>query len=189
MAVKERSFWSTTSGVVTGIAGTLTGVVGMVTLAVQMGWIGGGGDDGGGKDPSTVQSNGSVATTVAPGSSRNATGSGGVTSNQGTTTPVFSVDPTSISFDSLGNRKATVKVVNEGSSPMTVQGPKVEGTNAAQFSATAPTCTGRDVAAARSCEIEVSFNPNRSGTYKATLVVQVLGARVQEVSLLGQSLL
>lgn len=183
MAVKERSFWSTTSGVVTGVAGTLTGIVGIVTLAVQMGWIGGSDN---GDDPARVQPGGSVATTVAPGGNR---GSTGVAPSQGATAPVFSVDPTSLSFDNLASRKATVKVVNEGSGPMTVLGPRIEGANPSQFSATSPTCTGRDIAPARSCEIEVTFNPERGGTYKATLVVQVTGARAQEVALSGQRLL
>lgn len=185
MAVKEKSFWSTTSGVVTGIAGTLTGVVGIVTLAVQMGWIGGSSD---GNDPAPVQSGGS-ATTAAPGTPGANRGATGGSASQGSTTPVFSVDPISLSFDNLANRKGTVKVVNEGSVPMTVQGPKIEGANPSQFSATSPTCTGRDIAPARSCEIEVTFTPERTGTYKATLIVQAIGARPQEVSLTGQRLI
>ncbi len=177
MAVKERSFWSTTSGVVTGIAGTLTGVVGIVTLAAQMGWIGGSDN----KDSSTVQSGGAVATQPAPGGSSAA-------SSQAST-PVFGVEPTGLSLDSLANRKGTVKVTNTGSVTMTVQGPKIEGANPSQFSATSPTCTGREIAPNRSCDIEVTFTADRSGTYKATLVVQVTGARPQEVSLSGQRLL
>ena len=182
MAVKERSFWSTTSGVVTGIAGTLTGVVGIVTLAAQMGWIGG---SDGGDDKAAVQDGGSAVTTVAPGG-RATPGAG---AGQGTTTPVFSLDPTSLTFDNLTNRKGTVKVVNDGSVAMTVQGPRVEGANPSQFAATSPTCTGKTLTAGRSCEIEVSFNPDRSGTFKATLVVQVTGALPQEVALSGQRLL
>jgi hypothetical protein len=184
MAVKERSFWSTTSGVVTGIAGTLTGVVGLVTLAAQMGWIGGGDGD----EPANVQSNGSVATTVAPGAAPRG-GSGSGTQNQATAVPVFSVDPTSLSFDNLTNPKGTVKVANEGTVAMTVQGPKIEGANPSQFSATSPTCTGRSIAPGRSCEIEVTFKPDRSGTFRATLVVQVSGAPPQEVGLSGQRLI
>ena len=183
MAVKERSFWSTTSGVVTGVAGTLTGIVGIVTLAAQMGWIGG---SDGGDDPANVQPGGSAVTSVAPGANRGATTGA---QNQGATAPVFSVDPTSLSFDSLGSRKSTVTVVNQGTVAMTVQTPRIEGSNAAQFGATAPTCTRADLAPGRSCEVEVTFSPTRSGTYKATLVVQVTGARAQEVPLSGQSLL
>jgi hypothetical protein len=185
MAVKERSFWSTTSGVVTGIAGTLTGVVGLVTLAAQMGWIGGG---DGGDEPANVQSDGSVATTVAPGAAPRG-GSGSGTQSQANAVPVFSVDPTSLSFDNLTNPKATVKVVNEGTASMRVQGPRIDGANPSQFSATSPTCTGRDIAPARSCEIEVTFKPDRSGTFRATLVVQVDRARPQEVGLSGQRLI
>ena len=181
MAVKEKSFWSTTSGIVTGIAGTLTGVVGIATLAAQMGWIGG---SDGGNEPASVQSGGSVAT--APGGAPSGTSSQG---GQGTTTPVFSVDPTSLSFDNLGNREGTVRVVNDGSVPMTVRGPKVEGANPAQFSATSPTCTGRVIAPGRSCEIEVTFNADRSGNFRATLVVQVDNARPQDVALSGQRLI
>ena len=184
MAVKEKSFWSTTSGVVTGIAGTLTGIVGLVTLAAQMGWIGGSSDSGGSKEPATVQDGGSVATTPAPGSQNR-----GATPGQATATPAFSIDPTGLSLDSLTNRKGTVEVANVGTVPMTVLGPRIEGANPSQFSATSPTCTGRDIAPGRSCQIEVTFTADRSGTYKATLVVQVTGARPQEVSLSGQRLI
>ncbi len=183
MAVKERSFWSTTSGVVTGIAGTLTGVVGIVTLATQMGWIGG---SDGGEQPAN---GGSVATSVAPGGARGSTGGSGGTSTQSTAVPVFSLQPTSLTFDSLSSRKATVTVTNVGSEPMTVQGPTVEGTNRAEFSASSPSCTGRDIRPRGTCEVEVTFNPTRSGTYKASLVVRVAGAQPQDVALSGQSLL
>jgi hypothetical protein len=187
MAVKEKSFWSTTSGVVTGVAGTLTGVVGMVTLAAQMGWIGGDGGNGGtSNDPANVQAGNGAVTTPAPAGNRGS-GSGG--SSSANATPTFSVDPTSLTFESLGSRQATVKVVNDGSVPVTVQSPKVEGSNSSQFSATAPTCTARDLTPGRSCEVQVTFAPTRTGNYKATLVIQVAGARAQEVALSGQSLL
>jgi hypothetical protein len=184
MAVKEKSFWSTTSGVVTGIAGTLTGVVGIVTLAAQMGWIGGDGGDG--DDPARGQAGGStVATAPTVPGNRSGAASSGATS----TTPVFSVEPTSVEFEPLGSREATVKVVNDGTAPITVQSPRVEGSNPSQFAVTAPTCTGRDLAPGRSCEVEVTFTPRQSGTYKAELVIQVVGARAQEVELSGQALL
>ena len=181
--VKERSFWSTTSGFVTGVAGTLTGIVGIVTLAVQMGWIGGG---DGGNDPTKVESNNPAVqnTTTLPG----ARSSGGVT-NSGSTTPVFHVEPTSVTFETLGSRDATVKVFNDGSAAMTVQSVKVEGTNASQFGATASTCTGRTLAAGRSCDVEVKFTPTRSGTAKATLVIQVASAPAEEVPLTGTALI
>lgn len=182
--VKQRSFWSTTSGVVTGIAGTITGVVTLVTVAAQMGWIGGDGDD-----PSSVNSQGSAVTQPAtgPGSggSRGPSGSGGATGSASATTPTFTVDPTRLSFEPLGSRTATVKVVNTGSVAATVESPMVEGSNPTQFTATAPTCTRAPLAPGRTCEVEVTFAPQRAGTYAAELVIEVDGARAQEVTLSG----
>lgn len=40
MAAKQRSFWSSLPGLLTGLAGVLTGVVGLLGLAFSQGWIG-----------------------------------------------------------------------------------------------------------------------------------------------------
>jgi hypothetical protein len=42
MAAKQRSFWSSIPGLLTGLAGVLTGVVGLLGLALSQGWIGNG---------------------------------------------------------------------------------------------------------------------------------------------------
>ncbi len=42
VAAKERSFWSSLPGLLTGLAGVLTGVVALLGLALNQGWIGDG---------------------------------------------------------------------------------------------------------------------------------------------------
>ncbi len=52
VAAKERSFWSSLPGLLTGLAGVLTGVVALLGLALNQGWIGDGPEedsDGGGQ--------------------------------------------------------------------------------------------------------------------------------------------
>ncbi|MFN2503943.1 MAG: choice-of-anchor D domain-containing protein [Acidimicrobiales bacterium] len=176
MSVKGKSFWSTTSGLVTGLAGTVTGIVGLVTVATQMGWIG---SDDADTSPTGVTTEGSAA----PGAT---TRSGAPAA----ATPSFTVDPLQVTFENLGPKKATVEVVNTGSAPMTVEQPSIDGDNPGQFSASAPTCTRRDVEPGRSCDVEVTFTPAKAGTpYSATLVIEVTGARPQEVDLSGSALL
>ena len=180
--VKQRSFWSTTSGVVTGIAGTITGVVTLVTLGVQMGWVGG--DD----DGSSVKSEQPAVSQPAPGGPNGgaATAGGGSSGSGGAaTTPAFTDEPTRLSFEPLAAREATVTVQNTGSAALTVQAPSVDGANPTQFRATAPTCTRAALAPGRTCEVEVTFAPQRPGTYTATLVIQATGARAQEITLTG----
>jgi hypothetical protein len=180
---KPKSFWSTTSGVVTGVAGTLTGVVGLITVASQMGWIG---SDSDSSRTDNVQTEGSTA----PGSPTTAASGRGGSSGTGTpsATPTFTVDPARLSFEGL-TRKLTVKVLNTGRAALDVQAPEVEGTNPTQFNATAPSCTRGPVQPDRTCDIEVNFTPSRAGTYSATLVVEATGARPQEVQLSGVSIL
>jgi hypothetical protein len=161
MKQKGRSFWSTTTGFVTGVAGLLTGVVGIVTAGTQLGWLG--------SDEQTP-----TTPTSAP------------RSGQATVSPTFSVDPPSVTFEALGSRKATVKVVNTGSVAVAIQPPSVEGTNPTAFSASG--CS-RQLAPGRSCDVEVTFAPPRGGTYTATLVVHASGGPAREVSLTGKHLL
>jgi hypothetical protein len=173
MATKQRSFWSSTTGFVTGVAGVLTAVAGIVGAGTQLGWF-----DSNGSNPSGGTT--SSESTVAP-----APGQSGGSSRQTATTPTFDVDPPSVNFDTL-NRERTVKVTNTGGSAITVQAPTVDGSQASAFRASG--CS-RELAAGRSCDIEVDFSPSRSGDYKATLVVQVTGAPAEEVPLAGTAIL
>jgi hypothetical protein len=178
--VKQRSFWSSTAGFVTGAAGLVTAVVGALATANQLGWIGSDGDGGSPGGTTTA------TTAVAPGG--NVGGGGGATSPGGVT-PAFTVEPTRITFEPLGTRKATVKVVNTGSVALTVQNPIVSGANPSAFSATASTCTRSRLDAGRSCEVEVTFDPPRAGSYTATLAVQASGLPAREVDLSGSVVL
>ncbi len=68
VAAKERSFWSSLPGLLTGLAGVLTGVVALLGLALNQGWLGDGPEedsDGGGQaevvdisfDPTSIDLN------------------------------------------------------------------------------------------------------------------------------------
>lgn len=190
MAVKERSFWSSTSGVVTGIAGTVTGIVALVTMATQLGVVGSSGDG------QSATSDGETTTTsVGAGSSSLAERGAGAGSiarggrSQTTGTPEFTVEPRSVSFDSLGERTATVKVVNDGTAPIDLDAPTVEGSDADAFSVSAPSCSQGSLDPGRSCEVEVTFSPKHNGDSDAELVIEADGSEPQEVTLSGKALL
>lgn len=195
MAVKGNSFWSTTSGVVTGVAGTLTGVVGIATMATQMGWIGSGGDDQQAASQTTT-STGLPSTTdgteAGVGEGRSAT-TDGRASRSGTATSeataTYTVDPPAVSFRPIGGRTATVTVRNTGTVEVDVRRVAVEGPGGQAFSVDAGGCTGTAVDPGRSCAITVAFAPEGSGATEATLVVEVEGAPAKEVALSGAALL
>ena len=185
MVVKERSFWSTTSGVVTGVAGTLTGIVGIATVAAQLGWIGPSGDSS--ESASPTGADGATSSTVAGGDGR---GGAAAASRSGTRPePVFSVDPSSVRLAALGETTATVEVRNTGDVNLSVEGVTVEGADDNRFSVSAGACTRAVVAPGRSCGVEVSFSPEGGGTATATMVVDVRDAKPQEVPLSGRGLL
>lgn len=165
MAAGGRSFWSSTSGVVTGVAGTLAGVVSLLTLAGQMGWVGGGGGGGTG---------GASSSTTPP-------------TSAGTT--AFVVDPPAVDFTALGVRTASVRVRNVGDLDVVVDDVAVEGDDADRFDVRASACTAANLAPGRSCAVDVSFTPGAVGTARATMVVDVAGAPAREVELEGRALL
>lgn len=193
MTAKERSFWSTTSGVVTGLAGTVTGLVALATMATQMGWVG---SPGGGERSTTADSH-VTTTTSGAGSAGSADRGGGGSVARGsrdqgqapTGAPSFSVDPQSVSFDVLGERMATVGVRNVGAEPIELDSPAVEGSDADAFTVATPSCTGGSLDPGRSCDVEVTFSPRRSGAHAATLIIQAVGAGSREVPLTGAALL
>lgn len=174
------AFWSTTSGVVTGVAGTLTGVVGIATLAAQMGWIGSDGEAR--EEPSS--------TTTRAGAE--ATGTGSRPGEAGTRVeedrPAFAVAPGALRFEALGSRSATLTVRNTGDAEVSVEEVTVEGDDDDRFTVAATPCTASTLDPGRSCEVDVLYSPG-GGTAKATLVVEVDGAPAQEVPLTAAGLL
>lgn len=110
---RQRSFFSTTTGVLTGVAGVVTAIVGLITASVQLGWLGSAGDGKGGGTPATT-------TTVA--------------------VAVFTADPPRIMFEPLSSRETVVKVTNTSFlvpiawTPFSVEG---------QFTATDVSCGAR----------------------------------------------
>ena len=159
MSDSPKSFFRSVPGFLTGLAGVVSAGVAAAGLAAQQGWIGG---DGGEDAPSV--------TTVAPAQS----GTGGPGSNSPARAGGFSVEPSSIVFQPVGVRDATVRVRNTGEVPLTVRSPRIEGDNPEQFEARNVSCTG-SLEPGRSCELKVTFSP-RTGRFQAILVVAATGA-------------
>jgi hypothetical protein len=169
MSERSRSFFTTTTGLVTGLAALLTAVVGFLTVGTQLGWLGGGGDG-----PATT-------TTVA------GTGAGGVATTAAGP-PTFTVEPSRVTFEALGQREVLVTVRNNGTSAITWRPFTMSGPDAAAFSVTDVSCLPQ-VAAGRSCEVRVRFAPPRSGDYAARLVVEPQGGTAREVDVTGRHIL
>ena len=176
------AFWSTTSGVVTGVAGTLTGVVGLATLAGQMGWMGGGGGD----DPAS--SGAETAGEAAAEDAGNRLVEDGDSARRDAE-PEFAVTPGSVRFEALGARTTVVTVRNTGEAEVTVEDVIVDSGDADRFTVAAAPCTATTLDPGRSCQVEVAFEPDGGGSAKATMVVEVAGAPAQEVPLSAASLL
>ena len=180
------AFWSTTSGMVTGVAGTLTGIVGLATLATQMGWIGGDGD-GGEQASSRVETAGEAGTEDAG----NRLAEDGDSARRGAdgAAPEFAVTPGSVRFEALGARTTTVTVRNTGEAELTVEDVTVGSGDADRFTVAAAACTATTLDPGRSCEMEVAYEPAGRGSARATMVVEVAGAPAREVPLSAASLL
>ncbi len=175
MGDSRKSFFSSVPGLITGAAGVLSAVVAAVGLAVQQGWVGG--------DSDTAQSGASGQAGVGGG---RASGDGSRAS--GAVVPRFSVEPTSVSFQPVGSREATVRVRNTGTVPLNLQSPTITGDDADRFSASEGSCD-EPVDPGRSCELEVTFSP-KTGNFAALLVVEADGgAKASEVPLKGNAVL
>lgn len=205
----NQSFWTTTSGMATGIAGTLTGVVAIAGIAAQAGWIGGANDSDDARttaagDTSTTTSSldETTSTTVddgdddrtdtSAGTSRDDDGSATTATTSRTSaagSPTYTVDPTAAAFDALGAKTRTLTVRNTGSVELVVQDIDVEGDGAGRFAVSGSGCTSAPVDPGRSCDLEVNFTPPSSGEVEATLVIDVEDARAREVALTGKAIL
>lgn len=189
----KNGFWTSTSGVATGLAGTLTGIVGIATLASQMGWIGADGATTADTSGSAAAGSSSATTTTAadgdePGGLDDRTSSSSRAGRSDTTAaaPSYTVAPSALSFQALGGRTATVTLRNTGTVDLDVEEISVDGEDAGQFSVEAPACTSASLDPGRSCTIEVSFTPEGSGA-EAVLVVEADGAPAREVALSAPS--
>ena len=194
--MSERgSFWSTVPGVVTGAAGVLTALVGLLTVSIQLGWIGGGSSGGGTGTPTTLpgattSSSLGSGTTVRGSSAGTGTPGGSGQTGASSGTGQFTVEPTSVTFAVVGPQQATVVVRNTGEVPLTIKTPTVSGTGAQHFLAGDVTCTKERLMPGRTCEIQVAFTPKSGGAVAAKAVIAAAEApRQVEVELKGSSLL
>ncbi|MGH9179225.1 MAG: hypothetical protein ACRD0N_11825 [Acidimicrobiales bacterium] len=186
---EKGSFWATTSGLTTGIAGTLTGVLGIVALANQAGWIGGDGNGDQSSTAATEPAAGTTSTTTDEGSDEpSSTTEGRASPSELAEDPVYSVSPSSVRFTALGTRTATVEVRNTGDVEVDVQNVSVDGSDAGRFSIDATPCTSAAVEPDSSCDVEVTFSPGQGGgTAEATMAIEVSGAGSRKVPLAGEA--
>jgi hypothetical protein len=177
----KKPFWSSVPGVVTGVAGVISAIVGLLGVSTQLGWIGG---DGNGSSISSSSAD-AVPTTTAS------------TVVGATTTPTtaaarpgeFSVEPSSITFEPLKPREATVTVKNTGDVPLTMRAPTITGAAAGIF-VVADACARSTLALGRSCDIKVTFAPPQPGEFSGRLVVIASNApRQVEVPVKGSATL
>jgi hypothetical protein len=182
---EKKAFWSSIPGVATGVVGFLSAIAGILGVSAQLGWIGG--DDGGNGSVDA----GGVTTTVAGGpigssatTLRGATGATSPTAAPGE----FTVDPRSVAFEPLQAREAIVTVSNTGDVALTVRAPEVTGSGDEHFKAADVDCARSSLAPGRTCEMKVTFAPQRAGQYTAVLVVKASNAQRQvEVDLTGNA--
>ncbi len=160
MAAKQRSFWSSLPGLLTGLAGVLTGVVGLLGFAFSQGWIGEG----------TAEDSGS------------GTGDEVVRIDVDLPALSFTKAPTQEAVES-------VAIANEGTGPITVSA-AVEGEDAEAFTADDSDCGGElPPGRSCSVAVRFDAGPGVS-TYGATLVVEAnAGEQSEEVELTGRSIL
>jgi hypothetical protein len=94
--------------------------------------------------------------------------------------PAVGLNPTSLSFGNqvVGTTSPaqTVTVTNTGSVPLTITSASVTGTNAAEFSETADTCTNATLNAGATCTVSVTFTPSAQGARSATLTFEDNGS-------------
>lgn len=187
MSTKERSFWSTTAGIVTGLAGTLTAVVGLLTAGAQLGWFG--------SDDSNNASNTAASTTTIVATGTNAAGN---SVGPGTTVrspagaagslSTLAVNQEKLTFQPLGAKEQNVSVRNTGTTAVGLRAPFVDGVDKAQFNASDLTC-GTRLDAGRSCDIKVTYLATKSGKATARLVIEPTTGVAAEVQLEATSLL
>ncbi|MBW3611656.1 MAG: DUF1573 domain-containing protein [Actinobacteria bacterium] len=128
MAAKERSFWSSIPGLLTGLAGVLTGVVGLLGLAFNQGWLGDGPTGGEGASAGAEV----VRISVDPKSLS------------------FEKGP-------AGADTETVTVTNDGTEPVTIS-TTVTGEDEDTFEAQDGDCTRSQIPSGASCSVEVVFD-------------------------------
>lgn len=91
------------------------------------------------------------------------------------TVPEVLVDPTAVNFADqvIGSTSAVKKVTvsNTGGADLETLDVSLSGTDATSFAITSETCTAGKVAAAGTCEVNLTFTPSTAGTKSADLKI------------------
>jgi Ca2+-binding RTX toxin-like protein len=124
-----------------------------------------------------------------------------VTSNSGAgnvsvllaTPPAVTVTPTLLAFgnqlEGMSSAERTITVRNDGAPRLRPTGAALEGPDASQFSVSADTCAGANLAIGATCTVGVKFTPAGGGPRSASLKIATNGAgSPHTVELTGKAL-
>jgi hypothetical protein len=114
-------------------------------------------------------------------------------SGTGIAPPVFSVNPSSLTFAgqqvSVASAPQTLTVTNTGGAPLNISGFQMSGSSAASFSCGATVCSATtcgttlsNVVGQNSCTVQVTFTPSTAGGNTAALVISSSNAAPNTVS-------
>ncbi len=165
----SKSFWSGVPVLAKAIGGIVTGVVGVGSLLIALGVI------GKSNSTPTVTTGGSGPTTSATSG-----GSGATASTTGSAS--FTVDRRVVGLKLL-DKTAAVTVTNQGSAPLKVKAPEIDGPQGDQFKVVATECTKHAVAPDESCVLTVTYQG--AAEAKATMTVTAENAKPVDVTLTG----
>ncbi|MGI9079932.1 MAG: hypothetical protein ACR2GF_03800 [Acidimicrobiales bacterium] len=170
----SKSFWSGIPVLAKAIGGIVTGLVGVGSLLLALGVIGN----------SNANKNNSPSATTVPSSntSGNSGGSGGGVTATTSAKASFTVDPRSVSLKAL-DATTVVTVTNQGTGPLTVKAPELDGPQKDQFKVDAKLCVAHAVAPDGSCTLSITYSGILEA--KATMTVTAENASPVTVSLTG----
>jgi hypothetical protein len=173
----SKSFWSGIPVLAKAIGGIVTGLVGVGSLLVALGVIGN----------SNSNNNSPTATTVPSSDTPGAPGNSGVSGGGVTATTSakasFTVDTRSVSLKTL-EPTTVVTVTNQGTGPLTMKAPQLDGPQKDQFQVDAKLCVAHPVAPDGSCTLSVTYRGSLLEA-KATMTVSAENASPVTVSLTG----
>jgi uncharacterized protein YjdB len=119
----------------------------------------------------TFATSGSRTLTAAYGGSSNFNSSTSATVSQTVNSPTVSLSPTSLGFGAVSRNTNSTKaetISNTGTGARLHPSMRITGPDANRFSVSSTTC-GTTLNAGSSCVINVTFRPNNTGTFSATL--------------------
>lgn len=78
----------------------------------------------------------------------------------------------------LTSSSATLSITNTTGAPLTISEPSISGAEASDFTVDSNSCSSESVAPGATCQLQVSFRGNSSGTEQATLSLTAAGVKL-----------